>query len=112
VGTVQQQLQAVAAADAIVAPHGAAMANLLAARPGTPLLELVNPAYQPPYFLPLIQRRALQHQRLEAATTPWPLQELLYEGPLAFPIDLRAGCSAAAEALQPWRRQPEAARWP
>lgn len=101
-GNVQQQWQAVAAADAILAPHGAAMATLLAAQPGTPLLELVNPAYQPPYFAPVIQHRALRHRRLQAATTPWPLQELLYEGPLAFPIDLRPGCSPAAEALQPW----------
>ena len=92
----------VATADGILAPHGAAMANLIAARSGTSLLELVNPSYQPPYFDPLIQRRGLQHRRLHGATTPWPLQELLYEGPLAFPIDLRPGCSPAAEALQPW----------
>ena len=41
------------------------MANLLAATPGTTVLELVNPAYQPSYFDGLIQRRQLRHQRLK-----------------------------------------------
>ena len=75
------------------------MANLLAAKAGTRVLELVNPAYQPSYFDDLIRRRHLQHQRLEAAPTPLPLQEWLFEGPLAFPIDLRPGASPAGEAL-------------
>ena len=104
-GPVAAQLAAVAAADQLVAPHGAGLANLIAARPGAGVLELVNPAYQPPYFASLIDHRRLQHRRLEAAVTPWPLQELLYEGPLAFPIDLRPGCSPAAEALAPWLAQ-------
>lgn len=98
-GDIPSQLKQVEAADTLVAPHGAALANLLAARPGNSLLELVNPAYQPNYFNELIAHRQLQHQRLEAAPTPLPLQEWLYEGPLAFPIDLRPGASPAAEAL-------------
>ena len=75
------------------------MANLLAARSGTEVLELVNPAYQPSYFTDLIAQRQVHHQRIEAAPTPWPLQEWLYEGPLCFPIDLRPGASPAAELL-------------
>jgi len=98
-GEIPSQLKQLEAADTLVAPHGAALANLLAARPGSSLLELVNPAYQPNYFNDLIAHRQLQHQRLEAAPTPLPLQEWLYEGPLAFPIDLRPGASPAAEAL-------------
>ena len=86
----------------MIAPHGAAMANLIAANQGTEILELVNPAYQPSYFNDLIQHRQLRHQRVEAAPTPLPLQEWLYEGPLSFPIDLRPGASAAAEALASW----------
>ena len=78
------------------------MANLIAAHPGTEILELVNPAYQPGYFNDLIKHRQLRHRRLEAAATPLPLQELLYEGPLSFPIDLRPGASPAAEALASW----------
>ena len=98
-GPVSEQLAQVAAADTVIAPHGAAMANLIAAAPGTNVLELVNPAYQPAYFEGLLQKRQLRHQRLEAAVTPLPLQEWFYEGPLTFPIDLRPGASAAAEAL-------------
>jgi hypothetical protein len=101
-GPVADQLLAVAHAQRIVAPHGAALANLIAAQPSTAVLELVNPAYQPPYFAGLMQRRQLAHQVLPAAATPWPLQELLYEGPLAFPIDLRPGGSPAAEAIAQW----------
>ena len=88
-----------AAASLVIAPHGAGMANLLAAQSGTTVLELVNPAYQPHYFQSLMQHRGLQHRRLNAAATPLPLQEWLYEGPLMCPIDLRPGASEAAEAL-------------
>lgn len=98
-GPVSEQWAQVAQASTLIAPHGAAMANLIAAAPGSELLELVNPAYQPSYFDGVIQRRQLRHRRLEAAITPLPLQEWLYEGPLTFPIDLRPGASAAAEAL-------------
>ena len=101
-GPIAQQLAQMASAPSVIAPHGAAMANLISASPGTAVLELVNPAYQPSYFDGLLERRQLTHQRLEAAPTPWPLQEWLYEGPLSFPIDLRPGASAAAEALASW----------
>ncbi len=43
--TVQQQIDHVAAAEVIVAPHGAALANLVFARPGLKLLELFAPNY-------------------------------------------------------------------
>jgi hypothetical protein len=81
----------------VITPHGAGMSKLLGCRSGAAVTELVNPAYAPPYFQPLIRRRKLQHQRLEAATTPLPLQEWLYESPMTFPIDLRPGLSEAAE---------------
>ena len=97
--SIEEQLFHVAFASTLIAPHGAAMANLISATPGSRVVELVNPAYQPSYFDGLIQRRRLQYKRLEAKATPLPLQELLYEGPLAYPIDLRPGCSEAAEFL-------------
>ena len=93
------QFQQVAVADRFLAPHGAALANLIAGTPGSRVIELVNPAYQPEYFGALLAHRQLQHQRFEAASTPLPLQEWLYEGPLAFPIDLRQGASPAADLL-------------
>jgi len=101
-GSVFSQLHQLAGSHRVIAPHGAAMANLISARPGTEILELVNPAYQPTYFNDLIKHRRLRHRRMETAPTPLPLQELLYEGPLSFPIDLRRGASPAAEALASW----------
>ena len=97
--SIEEQLSQVARASTLIAPHGAAMANLISAAPGSRVVELVNPAYQPSYFDGLIQRRRLQHKRLAAKATPLPLQEWLYEGPLSYPIDLRPGCSEAAEFL-------------
>ncbi len=48
--SVQEQIDAFAAAEVVVAPHGAALANLVFARPGARVLELfahdyVNPCY-------------------------------------------------------------------
>jgi hypothetical protein len=100
--SIQNQLLDVARRNNFIAPHGAAMANLLAAPMGSALLELVNPAYKPPYFQSLINYRRLHHKIVIAAPTPFPLQELLYEGPLAFPIDLRPGLSPAAESVSTW----------
>jgi hypothetical protein len=97
--SIEEQLFQVASASTLIAPHGAAMANLISATPGTTVVELVNPAYQPSYFDGLIQRRGLQHKRLMGKATPLPLQEWLYEGPLSYPIDLRPGSSEAAEFL-------------
>ena len=97
--SIRNQLATVANANNFIAPHGAAMANLLSAPLGSSLLELVNPAYKPPYFQSLIKYRNLQHKIVMSASTPYPLQELLYEGPLAFPIDLRPGLSPAAESI-------------
>ena len=97
--SIREQQAQVKQAGLVISPHGAAMANLLAAPVGSEVIELVNPAYQPPYFDGLIARRHLRHRKLEAGVTPLPLQEWLYAGPLAFPIDLGAHASPAAEAL-------------
>ncbi len=98
-GAVQHQLAWVQAGSTFLAPHGAAMAQLWAAPRGSRVIELVNPAYQPAYFASVIEACQLQHRRWQAAPTPLPLQEWLYEGPLAFPIDLRPGASEAADQL-------------
>ncbi|QNI86887.1 hypothetical protein SynROS8604_00216 [Synechococcus sp. ROS8604] len=103
--SIEEQLSQVARASTLIAPHGAAMANLISAAPGGTVIELVNPAYQPSYFDGLIQRRQLRHKRLAAKATPLPLQEWLYEGPLSYPIDLRPGCSEAAEFLATFKNE-------
>ena len=81
--SVAQQLQTLQGCEAVVAAHGGAIANLLLLRDPPPLLELANPAYAPPYFAALPQRR-----RQLGAATPQVLQDLLYAGPLEWPIDL------------------------
>ncbi len=43
--TVRAQIEAASAAPAIAGIHGAAMTNLLWARPGTPVLEIFQPSY-------------------------------------------------------------------
>ena len=98
-GSIVEQMAQVSSAGIVLAPHGAGMANLMAAVPGSKVYEFVNPGYQPEYFTSLFERQALHHQRFDAAVTPVPLQEWLYEGPISFPIDLRPGCSEAAEVL-------------
>ncbi len=98
-GPIIEQLAQVSSAGIVLAPHGAGMANLITAAPGSTVYEFVNPGYQPHYFSAILERQGLHHQRFQAAATPLPLQEWLYEGPISFPIDLRPGCSEAAEAL-------------
>jgi capsular polysaccharide biosynthesis protein len=48
--SVQEQIDAFAAADVIVAPHGAALANLVFTRPGVRVLELFAPDYVNPCY--------------------------------------------------------------
>jgi capsular polysaccharide biosynthesis protein len=81
--SVARQLQALQRCEQVVAAHGGAMANLLLLGEPPPVLELANPAYAPPYFAALPQRKC----RLGEAT-PDVLQDLLYAGPLEWPIDL------------------------
>ena len=97
--SIEDHLEQIRSAATVIAPHGAAMANLISATPQSTVIELVNPAYQPSYFDGLIHRRGLHHNRLAAKATPLALQEWLYEGPLAYPIDLTPGKSEAAEFL-------------
>ncbi|MGN6252673.1 MAG: glycosyltransferase family 61 protein [Marmoricola sp.] len=47
---VQDQIDSFAAAEAIVAPHGAALANLVFCRPGVRVLELFAPTYVNPCY--------------------------------------------------------------
>lgn len=64
------------------------MVNLLLAPAGAEVIELVNPAYAPPYIASLVASAGLRHRQLLGAPTPQVLQDLLYAGPLGWPIDL------------------------
>jgi capsular polysaccharide biosynthesis protein len=59
--TVQEQIDHFAAAEAIVAPHGAALANLTFCNPGVRILELFAPRYVNPCYwnIPEVRYRYL-----------------------------------------------------
>ena len=84
---VLQQLASLMGSDEVIAVHGGAMTNLLLAPAETKVVELANPDYTPPYFSSLIRSGRLRHQRQIGAPTPQLLQDLLYAGPLEWPID-------------------------
>lgn len=86
--SVRQQLQVISQARAVIAPHGGAMVNLFGATSQTPVLELVNPAYAPPYFATLMAGAALPHRIHAGMNTIEVISRLLYSGSLELPIDL------------------------
>jgi hypothetical protein len=106
-GPVREQLERAAGARAFIAPHGGAMANLLAAGQGTAVLELVNPAYAPPYFAGVMARAGMRRRVWASVPTPEPLARVLYTGPLEFPIDagpVDANLPPLLQALEPLLR--------
>lgn len=86
-GGVRAQLQRCARAHLVIAPHGGAMANLLAAPANSRLLELVNPGYAPPYLATTLAVLGVERRGWPAQATAEPLTALLYAGPLEWPID-------------------------
>ena len=87
--SVQEQAQLLASAEFVVAPHGAAMANLVFASTGTNVLELHQPGYSPPYFHGIAAEQGLNfHSCEQPQRPPALLQDLLWEGPSSEPIHL------------------------
>lgn len=85
---IVRQLQQINKADAVLGTHGGAMTNLFAGKQNADLTELVNPAYSPPYFISMVRERNMRHRSHQGNKTPAILQDLLYAGPLEWPIDL------------------------
>ena len=95
--SVRQQAMTIASASTVVAPHGAALANLVFASPGTRVLELHQPRYAPPYFHSLAAHGQLLLARCEQPQVPPSLiSDLLYEGPIVEPIVLEPDRVAGA----------------
>ncbi|WP_341884108.1 glycosyltransferase [Synechococcus sp. UW140] len=87
--SVREQAQLLASAELVVAPHGAAMANLVFASKGTNVLELHQPGYSPPYFHGIAAEQGLNFHSCEQPQRPPALfQDLLWEGPSSEPIHL------------------------
>ncbi|WP_170943915.1 glycosyltransferase family 61 protein [Leptolyngbya sp. BC1307] len=62
--TVDEQIQLFRQAAVIVAPHGAALANLLWCSPGTQVIEFMNGSYSPPFFYYLSHLLGLRYDCL------------------------------------------------
>ena len=79
----------IAGAELLVLAHGAALAGLAFARPGTAVLELHQPRYGPPYGHALAGAGALRLVRcMQQATPPDLYSQLLFEAPICEPIVL------------------------
>lgn len=61
---VRQQISLFAEADAIVAPHGAGLANLAFCAPGAKVIELFSPVYTPGYYWIISNNRSLEYYYL------------------------------------------------
>ncbi|GIP39132.1 hypothetical protein J31TS4_24120 [Paenibacillus sp. J31TS4] len=68
--TVDEQIRLFANAEAIVAPHGAALANLAFCMPGTKVFELFAPSYTPGYYWMLSSHNALDYYYLIGKDRP------------------------------------------
>ena len=102
----REQARRIASCSSILAPHGAALANLVFASPGTRVLELHQPGYAPPYFHSLAAHGQLFLARSEQPQIPPTLYgSLLYEGPIVEPIVLEP--ERVAQALEALLRFPE-----
>lgn len=92
-----EQATLIADAELLVLAHGAALAGLAFARPGTQVLELHQPRYAPPYGHALAAAGALKLVRcLQPATPPRLYSQLLFEAPITEPILLDPVRVAAA----------------
>ena len=60
------QVALMAGAEAVVAPHGAGLANILFCRPGTKVLEIADPAYPNPNFYAMAAGLGLDYGLLPA----------------------------------------------
>jgi len=63
--TVAEQAKQLGSARYVIAPHGAALANLIFAPAGASLLELFHPQYKKSYYLSLAQACGLHYARLD-----------------------------------------------
>lgn len=87
--TLAEQAHCIAQAELVVLPHGATLAGLAFARPGTVVLELHQSRYSPCYGHALAAAGALRLVRCEQPAVPPRLySHLVFEAPICEPIVL------------------------
>ncbi|MEB3886922.1 tetratricopeptide repeat protein [Lyngbya sp. CCY1209] len=81
--SVERQAFLFANAEAIVAPHGSGLTNLMFCRPGTTVIELVSPHYIRHYYWVISQQLGLHHYYIKGeAFDCYPIRQLMYPNPL------------------------------
>ncbi|MEL6323756.1 MAG: glycosyltransferase family 61 protein [Pseudomonadota bacterium] len=99
--SVAEQADLFASADVILGVHGAALVNLVFAKPGTRVVELIPKNHLNPCFLRLAQTAGLAHRLVMGLEAPHPLalmrQDIradLTVDPLGLSEVLRVACQA------------------
>lgn len=93
-GTVSNGPELMASAEAVIAPHGAAMTDLVFCRPGTIVVELLPPNWLWPYFYSLSAAAGLRHHAVIGEPAPRDA-----EGRTRFRIDVRKFAEVAEAAI-------------
>lgn len=70
--TVMEQIQLFRNASVIVAPHGAALANLIFCQPGTRIIEVFNPQYVNLIYFRIAQHRELKYSYCLCSGSDYP----------------------------------------
>jgi capsular polysaccharide biosynthesis protein len=81
-----EQVRIFASARAIVAPHGAGLANLAFCAPGTKVIEMLPPNYVSNYFWHLSNQVGLQHYHLLGESYVKPREDW-WDGSADFTVD-------------------------
>jgi hypothetical protein len=68
--SISEQISLFASASQIIAPHGAALSNIIWAQRDTKVLELANSSYAPPHFENLSRYLDLPYHQLTFGATP------------------------------------------
>lgn len=71
------QMEAMHSATTIVAPHGGGLANLVAAREGTRIIEIMHPEWMRSTFPRLSSQLSLDHHCVFPATNEIPINQVL-----------------------------------
>jgi tetratricopeptide (TPR) repeat protein/capsular polysaccharide biosynthesis protein len=91
--TVVEQIALFRSAEAIVAPHGSNLTNLVFCNRGTKIIELFSANYVRPDYWIVSQQLGLQHYYVKGHSFEcFPLRQLMYQSPLTEDIlvDLRS----------------------
>jgi len=97
---VAEQARRMAAARVVVAPHGAALTNLVFCRPGTRVIELLSPSDVSHVYWTLADTMGLDYAFLLAEGLEPPIGEDPHEATLDMSIDIDTACHLVDRKLR------------